>query len=257
VINIDVRVDLREIEKAMVNLRKDQIPFATAYALTHCAMAAKREVEREIPRVFDSPTRYIRNSVYVKPAKKRNLVAEVKIKDAEDTGRPPVKPLAAEITGGSRRLKGFEILLQRSGQMPAGYYAVPTRFVAKDSYGNVPAGVINKILSQLQSASDPGTNENRATAKRRGSKRFRGKSRPSRYFSVRPGIRKTKHLEPGIWERVTFGFGSSIRPVLLFVNGAPQYRSRLKFERIVRDTVSAQLGLQFKRGMLLAMRTAR
>jgi hypothetical protein len=256
-ISIDVRADIREVEKALVNLRKDQIPFATAYALTQCAKAAKREVEAEIPRVFDNPTRYIRNSVYVKPAKKRDLTAEVKIKDAEDTGRPPVKPLAAEITGGGRRLKGFEILLQRAGQMPSGWYAVPTSFIAKDSYGNVPAGVINKILSQLQASSDPGTREDRAKGKKRASKGFRGRSRPSRYFSVRPGVQKTKHLKPGIWERMTFGFGSAIRPVLLFIQHAPRYRSRLKFERIVRDTVSAQLGMQFKRGMILALKTAR
>ena len=37
---LDVRVDLRDAERYLTGLRKDQIPFATAYALTQTAKQA-------------------------------------------------------------------------------------------------------------------------------------------------------------------------------------------------------------------------
>jgi hypothetical protein len=260
VINVSIKADFSNVEKMLNNLQREQIPFATAYALTQTAKAAQREVQREIGRVFDRPTRYTENSVYVKPATKRKLVAEVKIQDvAKDSANKPVQWLIAEITGGARKLKGMEVLLQAKGQMPKGWYAVPTSFAPLDQYGNVSGGQINKILSQLQARNEYNLdkNETAKAKKARNSLKFRGKSRPSRYFAVVPGNRRTAHMQPGIWERVSFGFGSSVRPIFLYVQKAPRYRKRLDFERIVRTTADMQMPTQFKRGIALAMRTAR
>lgn len=264
---ISIRVDTKQAEAMLKGLQRDQIPAATMYALTQTAKAAQREVHREMSRVFDRPTRYTLGSVWVKPAKKTNLVAEVKIQDtARDSSTRPVQWLIAEIEGGARRRKGFEVLLQGKGVMPSGWYAIPTRAVKLDAYGNVSAGTINQILSQLQARNDYNLdrNESAAQRKRRNSVRYRGRKALSRYFSVMPGgPPRTAHLHPGIWERINAGAfvgpmqGGNIRPVFLFVQSPPKYRRRLRFDRIVRDTVDAQLGLQFKRGLAWAMRTAR
>lgn len=257
-ITIDVRTDLRRVEQYLASLQRDQIPFATAYALTQCAKAAQREVEREIPRVFDRPTPFTQRPVWTKAATKRNLQAEVKIKDYAAKGNAAVKWLIAEIRGSPRNIKGFESLLQRNCVMPKGWYAVPTQNAPLDQYGNVPGSAINAILSQLRARRELDQNETAALKKKRNSRKLRAKSRPSRYFVAFPnGNQKTAHLTPGIWERVGTGFGSAIRPVFLYVQNAPRYRKRLQFERIVQDTVQAQLPMQFKRGLLLAARTAR
>lgn len=254
---LDVTVDIKGFEAAMDGLVKKQIPFATAYALTQTAKVAQQEVEREIPRVFDRPTPFTRQAIRIKPATKRRLQSEVLIKDYAAKGNAAVKWLLAQVYGGPRNLKGFEKLLARAGVMPAGWYAVPTSYAPIDQYGNVSGASINKILSQLQAARDPSTNESAASRARRNSIGNRSKRRLSRYFAVLPGRERTGHLTPGIYERIAFGFGSSVRPIFIYTANAPRYRPRLRFDKIVGDTVQAQLGLQFKRGFALASRTAR
>ena len=68
---LDVRVELREALRALENLRRDQIPFATAFALTQCAKAGQADVETQIGRVFDRPTQFTLKAVRTKPATKR------------------------------------------------------------------------------------------------------------------------------------------------------------------------------------------
>lgn len=260
---LSIKVDTSKAEKMLDGLARDQIPFATAYALTQTAKAAQSEVEKAIPRVFDRPTKFTEHAVYTRPATKARLWAEVKLKDTAVKGNPAVRYLFPETQGGTRNVKGFERLLQRAngrfsgGVMPSGWYAVPTRFAPLDMYGNVPGAAINRILSQLQASRDPGTRETAAAKRKRNSIRSRARSRPARYFAVMPGSGINSHLAPGIWERVTFGFGSAIRPILLYVRRAPRYRKRLDFTRIVVTTVDAQIGFQFRRGFALASRTAR
>ena len=254
---ITVETDLKAFEAAMTGLVKEQIPFATAYALTQTAKAAQKEVEREIPRVFDRPTPFTRQAIRIRPATKRRLQSEVLIKDFAAKGNPAVKWLLAQVYGGPRNLKAFEKLLARAGAMPAGWYAVPTSYAPLDQHGNVSGSSINKILSQLQAARDTSTNESAANRMSRNSVGNRSKKRLSRYFAVLPGRERTRHLKPGIYERIAFGFGSSVRPIFIYTPNAPRYKPRLRFDKIVRDTVQAQLGLQFKRGFALAARTAR
>lgn len=260
---LTVKIDLKGVNRMLDGLAKDQVPFATAYALTQTAKAAQAEVEREIPRVFDRPTPFTQKPVYTRPATKSRLTAEVKIKDTATKGNPAVRWLLAEIKGGPRSRKGFENLLQHAngrvpgGVMPVGWYAAPTRYAPKDAYGNVPGSAINRILSQMQASRDPGTRETAKARKSRNSIRSRAKSRPARYFASMPGSARTAHLAPGLYERIGFGFGSSIRPIFLYTQTAPRYRQRLRFYDIVNRTVVAQLGLQFKRGVALAKRTAR
>jgi hypothetical protein len=72
-----------------------------------------------------------------------------------------------------------------------------------------------------------------------------------------PGRLRTKHLKPGIYERVTFGFGGAIRPVFLFTDSAPRYRKRLPFYETINRTVSDRLAPNFERGFAVAQATQR
>jgi hypothetical protein len=250
----DVRADLKDALRMLEGLRKDQIPFATAYALTQTAKDAQAQVEGEIKRVFDKPTPYTLKAVFVKSASKRDLTATVKLKDESFKGVPAVRYLIYHITGGARDRKGFEKLLIKAGVMPPQSYAIPTRAAKLDAYGNVPRGVINSILSQLQASRDPLSRETAASKQRQ---LRRKKARPSRYFVAYPGRLRTKHLKPGIYERVTFGFGGAIRPVFLFTDSPPRYRKRLPFYETIDRTVAARLAPNFERGFAVAQATQR
>lgn len=294
---LDVRTDLKQAERYLQGLRKDQVPFATAYALTQTAKDAQSNIIEEMQRVFDRPKPYTLNGTYVKPATKRNLVALVKLKDGYlgDAGEQskrgtPDKYLAAQVKGGARRPTAFEKLLIYNGLMPPGYYAVPTNFAPRDPFGNVPSGFYTRIRSQLEIGDEfqrksrtpksqrrKGTPKNRvkdsspiiqaqrenaARARRRKQASLRGlqkpKSRP-RYpiFNVYPGREKNKHLKPGIYERLNSGFGKTLRPLFIYVDRAPSYKPRLQFNKIVQGTVATQLAKNFERGFRLASATAK
>lgn len=254
---LDVRVNLKEAERYLTGLRKDQIPFATAYALTQTAKQAQRYIVSEMKKVFDRPKPYTLNGTYVKPATKQNLTALVKLKDGYlgDAGEASKrgtadKYLAAQVKGGSRNPKAFEKLLINQGLMPPGYYAVPTSAAPLDPYGNVSAGYFNRIMSQLRIASDP---LNNAPTKRKRGRR----TRSAGFFVAYPGRVQTKHLAPGIYERIGTGFGRAIRPIFIYTDSPPRYAKRLDFFGMVDKAVKQDLPFYFEKGFALANRTAR
>jgi hypothetical protein len=249
---LDVRADLKQAERYLQNLRKEDIPFATAYALTKTAQAAQRTVVSEMKRVFDRPKPFTLNGTYVKPATKRDLRALVKLKDgylgehAGESRKGTVdKYLAAQVKGGTRRPKAFEKLLINRGLMPPGMYAVPTSSAPLDPYGNVSAGYFNRVMSQLAIATDSLTNVSAASRKRR-------RTRTTGFFVAYPGREKTKHLAPGIYERIGVGFGKAIRPIFIYTDNAPRYRVRLPFDQIVMRTVRRDLNFYFEQGFRYA-----
>jgi len=293
----DVRANLKDALKMLDGLQKDQIPFATAYALTQTAKDAESNVRREMRRVFNNPTPYTLAGLFVKPATKTRLTSTVKFKDESVKGVPADRYMTVQVVGGPRRTKGFEELLIRAGVMPPNHYAVPTRAAPLDGAGNVPRGILNSMLSQLQASRDVLARETKASRARkekgeRGvqTRRARktaspiersrqqrrkvgkpasaaaavkaiakpkGKRRPSRYFTVYPGRERTKHLKPGLYERVGFGFGTAIRPVFLYVERAPIYKQRLPFYTIVDQTLERELVPNFESAFALAERTMR
>jgi hypothetical protein len=262
-VKISVETDVKAAQAALVNLAKKQIPFATAYALTQTAKDAQAAVEKELPKVFDRPTPYTLRAIRTSPATKRKLVAEVLIKDGKtsagvsrDSSGKPVKSLFAQVQGGSRAKKPFENLLQARGLMPQGWYAVPGKSIPLNQYGNVPGSIITRVLSQLQAHSVFNMDRNESAASK--GRQYRSKSkRLQRYFVVMPGTSLGARLAPGIWERTSFGFGSSIRPLFIYVQQAPRYTKRLPFDAIVERTVAARIEANFYKGAQLAAQTAR
>ncbi len=243
--------DVRAITDQLSRMAKEQIPFATAKALTMTAKAVQREIDAEIKRVFDRPTPYTQRATFVRTATKQRLFAEVKLKDESFKGNPAVRYLQAQVEGGPRKHKGFEKLLIRAGVMPAGWYAVPGAAAPLDAYGNIAGGTITRILSQVQASRDPLANASARSRKRK------AKVRGGRYFAVMPGRERTKHLKPGIYERIGFGFGSAIKPVLIYVQRAPKYRKRLQFYRIADQVARMRFPIEFARAAREAISTAR
>lgn len=225
-----------------------QMRFATALALTRTGQDVKLAQVAEIGRVFDRPTPFTLNSVYLKPATKANLVAVVWLKDFAGKGTPAEKYLAAQIEGGPRKPKSFERLLLRSGIMPTGYLAVPGSGAKLDSYGNMSGAQIVQILSALKAFGEQGFAANRSEA----SKKRKGKKLPM-FFVGRPGGGR---LPRGVYQRFNFAHGSAIKPVLIFVRG-PRYRPIYRFHDVSTRTVADVFPGHMERAVAETMATAR
>lgn len=237
-----------------IGARPDQLRFATAVALTRTAQAVKVDEQHEMVDVFDRPTPYTLNALYLKPATKADLTAVVWLKDDRaGSGGTPDRYLLPEIRGGFRRNKAFEIALQRVGALPPGWVVVPGAACKLDAYGNISRGLIVQILSYLRTFDVAGYSANitpeRKAKLARGTKRQAGFV----YFVGRPGDGR---LPLGIWQRFIFGHGSAIKPVFIFVDGA-KYRPIFDFDYVARETVARVFAGEFRTAAALAMATAR
>lgn len=111
---IDIRVNANDFAKQVGVLFKDQIPFATSYAINKTAQQAQIELSREMVRVFDNPTRYTLNGTFIVPSTVKRLYATIKMKDEGGKRSVPAdKFITPNVQGGPRRLKGFERALER------------------------------------------------------------------------------------------------------------------------------------------------
>ncbi|AOZ05954.1 hypothetical protein [Cupriavidus malaysiensis] len=225
-------------------LHQDQMPFATARALTKTQQLVKANIEAEMPRVFDNPTRYTLNSLYLQPATKQDLSARVWFKDVDSGGRASTKFLGPEVYGGERRYKAFDRALQAAGIMPAGMVAVPGSAVELDEHGNVPPALIVQILSYFNAFPQKGYRAN--MTQRRRDNLARGKSgvRGFTYFAL---ARPEGKLPAGIYRRMDYGADKRIahlqhggaKPMFLFVS-LPSYRVRLDFHGIAQRVTEAE-----------------
>lgn len=221
---LEIKTNTDAVLKLLEELPRNQIPFATALALTRTAQKVHEEIKRKLPSIYDRPTPWTVGGMYVKPARKNALSASVKFKDRSEAtkGLPAAEYLQPSVYGVARKPKAFERLLQRAGVLPSGWYAVPSKHVALDSYGNVPRGTVTKILSQLQASRDSAQNERASVRRKRNRRQMYG-----RYFLAYPSREITRHLTPGIYERI--GGGMAVRPVFLFVDKPPVYRQQFRF----------------------------
>jgi len=219
------------------NGKRVNIPLATAKALTFTAEAGQASGKKEMLQVFDRPTPFTLNSLYLKAATPITLTTRVWFRDL----RFKAHYLVPQVEGGDRPLKRFEKYLQSRGLLPVGMYAVPGERADLDAYGNMSRGQLVKILSALQALPEVGYLANRsaaAAARRAKSKRPRALTN---YFVGRP-----KAGEPiGVWERIG---KTGLRPILIFVK-APRYKKRFNFYGVASDVSKREFPLHFDRAL--------
>lgn len=247
-ISISVQTNTAEVIRALT-AKRNQIPFATALALTRTAQAVKEAEIREMVDVFDRPTPYTLNALFVRPATKQNLTAYVWLKDSRaSSGGTPDKYLNPQIHGGFRREKGFEAALQRVGALPPGWVVVPGAACRLDAFGNISRGLIVQILSYFRTFDVAGYSANITAEGKaklaRGTKRAQGFA----YFVGRPGDGK---LPLGIWQRFHFAHGSAIKPIFIFVDGA-RYHATFDFNYVGEMTVKRVFPGELASGMQAA-----
>jgi hypothetical protein len=143
-------------------------------------------------------------------------------------------------------LRNADVTSLEQRRMPSDKFALPSRYLRMDPYGNVPRGQITQILSRLRATTD-------VTQRRSGSRRSSRKRIREDYFVGKPGGGR---LPFGIYQRATFAFGSSVRPVFLF-GKQPVYRKRLRFFEVAQEIADRELTRQYSIAFYEAMRTAR
>jgi hypothetical protein len=246
-----VSTNFPEVKKWLEDQRK-QVQFAIAVSLTKTAQDVKVELRKEMSNVFDRPTPYTLNSLFIKPATRTTLESVVWIKDElAGSGTPAAKYLLPQIDGGKRSLKRFERALQMAGAMPPGMFAVPGKFARIDAYGNVSAGQIIQILSQLRITLTAGSDRNvsldakkRADAQRRAG---------GQYFALPAGRGK---LLPGIYQARDFAFGRGApRPIFIFVRSVT-YKRRFLFDQVATTVAADRFPVHFQEELPRALASA-
>jgi hypothetical protein len=233
--NVDVKGALSKLD-----LVARETPFAMARALTLTAQQAKEDIVTRMVFDFDRPTPYTLNSLYIKPATKADLRAQVYIKTDAAKGTPAVKYLAPEVYGGARHLKRSERALMFRGMLKPGMMLVPGKGVRLDQYGNISAGTIQQILARIAGYMDPLQNATPRSLARSQNK--------TEYFwgSPRPD------LPEGVWQRLA----SKIKPILIAVRPA-MYRERLHFYETAQRTFDRDFKANFQKSLADALASSR
>ena len=248
---IDVSPAIQQLS-AFSDAGKKQVTFATRVALTRTAQLASANLKHEMRDVFRSPTPYTMSSLFVRPATRKTLTAEVKLKDFAAKATPASAYLAPQITGGARKMKRFERAMQSVGALPPGYRIVPGTGAKLDSYGNMSRGQIVQILSYFRAFPESGYKANMNAQGRAklalGTKKRQG----MRYFVGRPGGRAPL----GVYQSLRGGGPGSLKPIMVFVRWA-NYRKTFDFQYVVELTVRKEFPGQFSRAHAEALSTAR
>ncbi|WP_232365766.1 hypothetical protein [Denitrificimonas caeni] len=228
-----LKAELKDVDRVLVFMAavKNQIPFALATALTRTAQNAKRSIEAEMPRAFDTPTRWTLNSLRLEAARKTKLQAVVAVKDRVSRGNPALFWLAPEVDGGSRGDKRAEMALKTAGLLPSGMQVVPGRGAKLNRFGNMTKGAISKAAAGAQASEEKQSQEGQA-----------------KYFVMRRAGRPI-----GIAARFS---KSRMDIVMAFVSSA-SYQARLDFYGVGQKAVDRTLSAEVTKSLEQAIRTAK
>jgi hypothetical protein len=238
VITLDVRSNLKGIIRQLNSFERQFVPIATAKALTFTAETVRDAEQWKMTRVFDRPTKYTIDSMWIKWATVKDPVAAVYFRDFAPKGTPAGKYLYHNIHGGTREIKASE---RKLAPFMAGHrFLMPGAAIALDGHGNIPRGEMTRILSQVKAL---GNGQNQSIASK---KRNRKKTGPQ-YFWPKPG----SGLKPGIYKRE----GRNIKPALVFVSRA-HYRPRFPFYEFGIAVARAKFPDHFDRQLAREMQKA-
>lgn len=244
-----IDVSIKGLDATLASLRglaENKIKAATVAALNDAARSGYEATRKEMARVFDRPTPWVLGGVQYIKARKDNLQSKVDFdKWGNKYGVTVEKILAAELSGGQRRNKRHESLLQRAGILPSGMGIVPGGAAKIDQYGNMSAGQIVQIIAWFKGFGEQGYKANIDDKGRRriGKDNKRTGARGFAYFALQ---QRRGKLLPGVYQRVQTGFGSAIKPVMVFVR-MPAYKKRLDFYGIADKAAREQFMISFPR----------
>jgi len=138
---ISIRSDLDRLVQELTYTQREQVPFATALALTALAWSGRRATQAEMERKLQKPGRFALRQIKIDKATKRAPVARVKVDNTRIFGHL--------FTGGTREQKPYERYLISNGYMDAGSYTVPGPGAKLNAAGNISRSNLSKIIAKL------------------------------------------------------------------------------------------------------------
>lgn len=249
---------LDELKRNFADIPR-KVETAAQRALLKTAAAVKEAEVAEMGRVFDRPTRWTLGAMKVKATNKFEV--KVGILDPDGYYKRAASYLGTQVGGGSRRIKAMEKSLQSRALMPSGWFSVPGAGAKMDSYGNMSVGQIRQILSWFDAAENwAGSTQNMGFAGREKRRLGTRKTAGFEYLVIMPnmvrtfkGARDTRALkQPGIYQRTSFGYGTAIKPVLIYVKGS-RYQARFNFEKVARDVADAMMQSELEKAIQLEL----
>lgn len=237
-----MRLDLKlqgldSVRDSLSRLSGKQARTAYADALNDTGFMVRRAMRDEIRNVFDRPTPYVVNSVFVRKATAERLGVTIEPTYYGGKGIDPQQILQAQEFGGTRRDKRSEVALRRAGILPAGFQTAIPRMPypgSDDGRGNLRGAFLVQLISYFQAFGEQGYRANMTARRRATVHRGTAKQAGRRYFVAYGRLRSgaTAHLAPGIWA-ASGTHGSVLQPVVMFVRGGV-YRSRLSMDAIAQ-----------------------
>lgn len=126
--SISVRADVKKISRALDDVSRKQLPFATAQAINATAEKLRIAQRANMSKVLDAPTPFTLNSVAVKRATKSNPTAVVYVKPVAAAYLLPYEK------GGLNKLNSAALL------KPVG--------AKVNQYGNLPRNLVKRLAAK-------------------------------------------------------------------------------------------------------------
>lgn len=228
---ITVKVDTTGLERKLAAL-KDQAAFAGALALTRTAQAVQKDLRSEMQSVYQAPTSFTLNSIFIEAATKVSQQATVGVK-AGAMGWQGV-----EVRGGERG-RTIERTLSAVGLPRSGQWAIPTAHATFTSGKHVSLSWLRKVVSALQQQNIGSLHQRRRRAAK------------AQYFAL---SEKTGRLAAGIYQK---DGNNKIVPVILFVSASPRYKAKFKFYEIATASARRNFAAAFEAAVRQTIRTSK
>lgn len=228
---------LKTLGENMTSWHKDQIPFATALALTRTAQRVKKaEIEWMAQGFEGGPIPWTLKSLYLKRAEKARLYARVWFIDYASNGTPAGEYLKPQIYGGGRKAKRGEKAIRSRHKLGNSRFLVPGRHVPVDAFGNVKGikATMQRVLANIRGGRD----DKNDTKKGKGTSFFMGKP-------------KGRSGPIGVWERRK-------KKLRLYAveTAEPQYTGKFDFFGISEEIVGKYYDKEFTDALNHAIGTA-
>ena len=125
--DLKIDLDLSPALNALNDLKRSQIPFATALALTRTSQYAQREVKRSLPERFTIRNTFVERGVKVKAATKASQEATVHWQAPVASRRGFAQSLARQETGGGKTPAKKWLAIPQKGVKRTGGGMIPKR----------------------------------------------------------------------------------------------------------------------------------
>lgn len=231
-----------------------QFKYASKVAINKVAEDVRFVLQNEMIRVFDRPTQYTINSLFIRYARLETQEAFVSFKQAGSSNAGSAgRYLLSEVYGGAREAKRSERTLEALGFKGAGdLFLTPASGAKLDANGNVPRRKWEEVIAFFKANRGDAFSSTSKSGKRLSERAQLGNI--NQYFMVAPNDPRaqSRRLSPGIYERKGLSFAK-----LFSITKRPVYKKRFDFFGVGQQVARDQFAKRFIESFEYAQRTAK